>query len=277
MDFRQLGRGVAVAIAAAGAGLALAQPAFAQQPMPSSSELDPSAPLDPLPDLEVEWPDMEAAEPVPPPPDTPGEIAATPPPSEQIDDSAAAQALCGGARTDWTGSPTRICSKAFREQSALEDGIKKPANAAQIDRRARADAELLTELLHAEGYYDARVEPRIEVAGVDGSDAAGVTVFLDAAPGEQYRFASVELPGLEAAGEDAAKLREAFAVKAGRAGHRGGRHRGRESRSRSRSASRASRRPRSASRTLSSTMKRGPRGWFCRSTPGRSHISAQFA
>ena len=110
----------------------------------------------------------------------------------------------------------------------MEDGIKKPANAAQIDRRARADAELLTELLHAEGYYDARVEPRIEVAGADASDdAAGVTVFLDAAPGEQYRFASVELPGLEAAGEDAAKLREKFAVKAERSGHRGGRHRGR--------------------------------------------------
>ena len=64
MDFRQLGRGVAAAIAAAGAGLALAQPAFAQEPMPSSSELDPSAPLDPLPDLGVEWPDMEAADPL---------------------------------------------------------------------------------------------------------------------------------------------------------------------------------------------------------------------
>jgi translocation and assembly module TamA len=33
--------------------------------------------------------------------------------------------------------------------------------------------------------------------------------------GQQYRFASVELPGLEAAGSEAPKLREAFAVKAG--------------------------------------------------------------
>src|SRR5688500_6265646 len=91
MFSRHLGRGVAAAIAAAGAGLALAPPALAQEPMPSSSELDPSAPLDPLPDLGVEWPDMEAAEPSPLPPEAGGELATTPPPSEQLDDSAAAQ------------------------------------------------------------------------------------------------------------------------------------------------------------------------------------------
>ena len=34
-------------------------------------------------------------------------------------------------------------------------------------------------------------------------------------PGQQYRFASVELPGLDAAGPDAARLRDIFAVKAG--------------------------------------------------------------
>jgi translocation and assembly module TamA len=214
MDFRQLGRGVAVAMAAAGAGLALAQPTFAQEPMPSSGELNPSAPLDPLPDLGVEWPDLEAADPVPPMPDMPGEISATPPPSEQIDDGAAERryaVVLGGLEAVADAD----LLKAFRGQSVLEGGVKKPANAAQIDRRARADAELLTELLHADGFYDARVEPRIEVTGADaGGGAAAVTVFLDAIPGEQYRFASVELPGLEAAGEEAAKLRETFAVKA---------------------------------------------------------------
>ena len=209
MKSRQLGRGVAAAIAAAGAGLVLAQPALAQQP--SSSELDPSAPLDPLPDLGVEWPDLEAADPVPPV--TPGEIEAEPPP-EQIDDSTAARRytiVLNGL--DAVGDADFL--KAFRDQSALEAGVKKTANAAQIDRRARADAELLTELLHAEGYYDALVGPRIEaVAAQAGGDAARLTVFLDAAPGQQYRFASVELPGLEAAGEDATSLREKFAVKA---------------------------------------------------------------
>jgi len=211
MVFKAMGRGVATAIVAAGAGLALGQPALAQQPTPSSSDLDPSAPLDPLPDLGVAWPDMEAGEPAPlASPQTP---AATAAPSARIDDSAAAQRY-SVAIDGLDGVAGIELLKAFRQQSALEEGIKKPANAAQIDRRARADAELLTELLHAEGYYDARVEPRIEVAeAAAGGDAAGVTVFLDSVPGEQYRFASVELPGLEAAGEDLAKLRDTFAVK----------------------------------------------------------------
>ena len=214
MDSRQLGRGVALAMAAAGAGLALAPPTLAQQPMPSSSELDPSAPLDPLPDLGVEWPDMQAAEPAILPLEATDQAAGAPATSEQIDDSAAARRYAVVLNGVEQAVDTDLL-KAFRQQSALEGGIKKPANAAQIDRRARADADLLTELLHAEGYYDARVEPRIEVAGADEkSGAAGVTVFLDAVPGEQYRFASVELPGLEAAGEDAPELREKFAVKA---------------------------------------------------------------
>ena len=54
----------------------------------------------------------------------------------------------------------------FRQQSALEADRKKPANAAQIGRRSRADADLLAELLRSQGYYDAVVEPRTErVAG----------------------------------------------------------------------------------------------------------------
>ena len=57
------------------------------------------------------------------------------------------------------------CSSGFDERSALEGDSKKTANAAQIDRRARADAELLAELLRSQGYYDATVEPRIEAAG----------------------------------------------------------------------------------------------------------------
>ena len=40
-------------------------------------------------------------------------------------------------------------------------------------------------------------------------------VILAAEPGRQYTFQSVELPGLDAAGEEAASLRQAFAVKSG--------------------------------------------------------------
>ena len=79
--------------------------------------------------------------------------------------------------------------KAFRQQSTLEAERKDPANAAQIGRRANADADLLTQLLRSQGYYDAAVEPRTEGSGDT------LRVILSADPGAQYRFASVELPG----------------------------------------------------------------------------------
>src|SRR5438477_6160265 len=97
----------------------------------------------------------------------------------------------------------------FRNQSALEAERKNPANAAQIGRRAGTDADLLTQLLRSQGYYDAAVEPRTEKAGET------LRVVLTADPGPQYRFASIDLPGLAAAGPDATKLRDAFAVKPG--------------------------------------------------------------
>ena len=68
---------------------------------------------------------------------------------------------------------------------------------------------MLTELLRSQGYYDAMVEPRVEGSGNQ------LVVILDADAGQQYRFASVELPGLDAASADLAKLRNAFAVKEG--------------------------------------------------------------
>src|SRR5205085_7424964 len=100
-------------------------------------------------------------------------------------------------------------AKAFDAQSALREGRGQAANAAQIDRRSRADADLLAELLRSRGYYDATVEPRIE------SSENTLTVILSAEPGPQYSFTSVDLPGLDAAGAEAAALRKAFAVRSG--------------------------------------------------------------
>ena len=81
---------------------------------------------------------------------------------------------------------------------------------AQISRRSQADSNLLAEILRSNGFYDALVEPDIQGTGAD------LNVVLNAEPGAQYRFASVELPGLDAAGaDDAAKLRNVFAVKEG--------------------------------------------------------------
>jgi translocation and assembly module TamA len=217
MGQRRAGRGTASLWLAGCAGLALgAAPLCAQgAPQPiDPAELDPSAPLDPMPDLGVEWPDLNQPEPAAPPevegvaPEAAAE--ATEKAAEQVEDASATR------RYRWTitgleGLPVAgEVLKGFNERSVLQADKKKNANAAQIDRRARADAELLAELLRSQGYYDATVEPQIDIAGSE------LAVGLTAIPGPLYHFQSVELPGLDqAAGEEAQRLRNAFAVKAG--------------------------------------------------------------
>jgi len=184
-------------------------PAFAQTP--GSAELDPTAPLDPLPDLGVDWPDMNAPDapaPIEDPSVTTPETVEAAPTGPEMDSAEARRysvSIDGLQAVD--GGPE--LAKAFDAQSALREGRGDSANAAQIDRRSRADAELLAELLRSRGYYDAAVVPRIETA------QAMIQVVLEAEPGRQYTFQSVELPGLDAAGEQAASLRQAFAVQPG--------------------------------------------------------------
>jgi translocation and assembly module TamA len=99
----------------------------------------------------------------------------------------------------------------FNTLSTLQINRDDPANAAQIDRRARQDADLLAELLRANGYYDAQVETRVAATPGGG----GFQVTLEAQSGPLYRFAEVSLPGLDGAGADAVNLRRAFGVQAG--------------------------------------------------------------
>ncbi|HWT14017.1 MAG TPA: BamA/TamA family outer membrane protein [Allosphingosinicella sp.] len=196
----QVVAGRRAAARAAALALILSSAAALAQPADPLDEvdvpLDPSAPLDPWPDLGLEWPDVEAPE---------GEISNLP-------DAAAADS--GAARTysyviaglDEADAAALLAQ--FRELSALEEYRGDPANAAQVDRRARADAELLAELLRAHGYYAALVTTQVDSAA-DG----GYAVTLNAAPGLVYTFAEVRLPGLdETTGADAPGLREAFAI-----------------------------------------------------------------
>ena len=201
--------------------VALAAPALAQTAPPAGeTDLDPSAPLDAMPDLGVDWPNPTAA----PGPDAAPDIAepgdAAPEQPELAAEPADNLPLHGEVSTelaysvaleglDQVGAAAEV-AEAFDKQSALRGDRDQAANAAQVDRRSRADAELLAELLRSQGYYDAEVEPRIEQAA-----GASVQIVLEAEPGAQYSFQSVELPGLDAAGPEAARLRETFAVKAG--------------------------------------------------------------
>lgn len=162
--------------------------------------LDPSAPLDPLPGLGVPWPDMEQ--------ESGDDIAVAP-------DASIADAA--GERTyvvrveGLEGIRAAGLLDQFAELSTLQANREDPANAAQVDRRAREDEELMAELLRAYGYYDALVRTRVERT----ETANRFVVTLEVEPGPQYSFAEVSLPGLEAAGEDAAALREAFGVQVG--------------------------------------------------------------
>jgi translocation and assembly module TamA len=197
------GRGVAAALlalllcACPGALLAREQPP-AEDPL-DLPPLDPSAPLDPLPDLGVDWPDMEQGsdEPIADAPDT------------AIADSAAERRYT--VRIEGLDPETEAGLRLpFDSLSTLARNGKDPANAAQIDRRAREDADLLAELLRARGYYDALVRTRVEGAAAGGE----VTVTLEAEPGPVYRFAEISLPGIDSAGEDSTALRGAFGIAA---------------------------------------------------------------
>ncbi|HEX8412960.1 MAG TPA: outer membrane protein assembly factor, partial [Sphingomicrobium sp.] len=212
-----IGRGKARAAAqllcaAAWVGFAAAN-GQAQVAAPDSRPLDPSAPLDPLPDLGLDWPDL----------DLPGETPSGNSPSTttaampqiSVVEATPVTADAGSERPysvaveglEAVGGADSILL-AFTEQSALQADRKGIANSAQIDRRSRADGQLLAELLRSQGFYDAVVEPRIE-------NADPLRVVLAAEPGTQYVFQSVELPGLDTAGPEGAALRAIFAVKAG--------------------------------------------------------------
>ena len=169
-----------------------------------------------MPDIGVDWPDLNAKEPEVALPDQ--APPATPPSDNAVpgEPVAAGMAEASGDQRytivitglESAATPDALL-ESFRKQSTLEQERDKTANAAQIDRRSRADAELLEELLRSQGYYDAIVEPRTERAG------GMLDVILAADPGQQYRFATVSLPGLEAAGGDAESLRRIFAVNNG--------------------------------------------------------------
>jgi translocation and assembly module TamA len=171
------------------------------QPQPPQPAVpDPSAPLAPMPDIGVPWPDLQqpdAAKPIAPAPDA--GIA-----------DAASERRYTVEISGLDPATEEAIRPQFNELSTLEQKRRESANAAQIDRRAREDADLLVELLRSRGYYDAAVEAEVAAAPAAGGD---VRVTLAAQPGELYRFAAIALPGIEQAGAEAETLRSAFALR----------------------------------------------------------------
>ena len=159
-----------VAVLAAAALILCHEKAPAQDADPMGeleAPLDPSAPLAPLPDLGVEWPDMEA--------EAGEDIADTP--DTDIADATGERGY--SVRIEGLeAAPAEDLLAQFGALSTLEENRDDPANAAQIDRRAREDADLLAELLRAHGFYDAMVDTGDDGAGVASAGAGGARLRL---------------------------------------------------------------------------------------------------
>jgi translocation and assembly module TamA len=180
-------------------------------------DLDPSADMAPLPEMEVEWPDAQAgpglADEMPSGAGDPGQSSS----AEEAEALADAQAdRPYDVRIDGLSGQEGVTPDAeasirarFKSLSALEEG-KGTGNTAQIDRRARQDEALLNELLRTAGYYDASVVTRIE-----GQRGERLSVVLRVRAGTVYTLSSVEMAGLSDAGPLAPELRAAFGLREG--------------------------------------------------------------
>lgn len=205
--------------------VALLPVAVAAQDAPAP---DTETPLTNEPGIGVDWPDMGKADtvsPIEPEADDPSP-ASTADQSAVVEQGGAADDQPdeqGVARSDGMAEQryTTVLNgldailddqfrTRFNELSVLKQGEGKAANVAQINRRIKEDTDLLDRLLRAKGYYDARIRGGIR-APVDGK----LRATFEITPGTQYLLASVDLTGLETAGDRADTLRDAFPVKVG--------------------------------------------------------------
>ncbi|WP_223799902.1 autotransporter assembly complex protein TamA [Sphingomonas nostoxanthinifaciens] len=180
--------------------------AIAQTPAPQSpASVDPAADLAPLPGLGVDWPDPARIDAVLA---TPGQQAA---PANAGKQASGDRIQRYRVRLEGADDLPPAFRTRFNQLSALVANESKPANAAQLDRRAHDDEDLVRQLLRAAGYYDGLVTSKVEVA----PDGTATSVALSVQPGPAYHFAAVTLPGLDAAGHDADTLRAQFRVHPG--------------------------------------------------------------
>lgn len=218
-----------------GADSMIAAPTTLLAPSSATEDLlDPLSPLDSMPGLAVDWPeiaDIATPDPtpiemggtsmLPPEPGVPLEvhsttestapIGTTSEPSERVtsyDNQAEARYLVSLEGTE--GMEAADLASRFKALSLLHQYAGQPANIAQIDRRAREDTALLQTLLRSYGYYDAEVDMRLSNSG-----SGNVVVSLAVSPGSLYRFTSVEVVGLDQTDPRMLSLRTSFAVKTG--------------------------------------------------------------
>ena len=99
----------------------------------------------------------------------------------------------------------------FRELSALREAKGKAANEAMLSARLEEDSKLLQRMLHAEGWYDARIDTRVDRG--PATDGQPVTAVLQVVPGERYKLGTINVTAGPTVPADL--VRKNFALKAG--------------------------------------------------------------
>ena len=172
-------------------------------------EFDSSTEMAPLPGIEVDWPT---------PPDENVPAVADPTAPKPVGNPAVDMptdrryhvAIDGLTGKEGITPETEGAIRArFRTLSALETG-KGVGNTAQIDRRAREDETLLSQLMRAAGFYDADVGTRIE-----DESTGRLLVRLLVEPGALYTLSAIDVAGIDQAGDKADELRQALDLKVG--------------------------------------------------------------
>ncbi|MBO9498097.1 MAG: BamA/TamA family outer membrane protein [Novosphingobium sp.] len=79
----------------------------------------------------------------------------------------------------------------FGQNSALDDHDGDSVNGAELSSYLKTDRQLLTDVLSAAAYFDAVVDPAIELPAVGTKDP--VNAILEVKPGPQYSFGTIEV------------------------------------------------------------------------------------
>jgi len=81
-------------------------------------------------------------------------------------------------------------ASVFESLSALEEGDGDAANVAQVSARLTEDSALMQRILATEGWYEAKVNTRIDNSGEAGEEQT-LTAVLDVVPGTRYVFSDI--------------------------------------------------------------------------------------
>ncbi|MDE2618566.1 MAG: BamA/TamA family outer membrane protein [Sphingomonadales bacterium] len=187
--------------------------------------VDPASPLAELPGLSVPWPegseDLPALASLPPDPD----IAA----ARAAEAAAPVVTLAAGDEVRISDRlalvfPARLQTfperpafiARFVELSALRKYDSRDTTIAQVAARARADRDLITQLLRIYGYYDAVVSQTVGRGDVSaGATRPDMGVRFDIDPGPRFRFGAIDLGHLALTGIDEPGFRKTFAIAPG--------------------------------------------------------------